>query len=101
MVLARMATWSFKHNMRVKGFDVLEKTVFEATRRTKGFRGNITLLPVGDLDKGVIITLWDNEAALKAFEKNVFPVKMKTLAAFVTGAPRVKVFRVFSAELRQ
>lgn len=101
MVLARVATWNFKRSMRIKGFDALEKTVFEATRKTKGFRGSLTLLPVDDLSTGVIITLWENEDSLKTFVKNVFPAKAQALEQYVTGPPKVKLYRVFSAELKQ
>lgn len=71
MVLARVATWKFKHEMRLKGFDALEKTIVEGTRKIKGFRGSIVLLSVGKLDTEVVITLWENENSLKSYSKNV------------------------------
>jgi hypothetical protein len=99
MVLARVATWKFKHDMRLKGFDALEKTITEATRNAKGFRGSMVLLPVGKLDIGVVITIWENESSLKSYNKNVVPTANRPLRNYVTSRPIVKLYRVFSAEL--
>ncbi|HVP92794.1 MAG TPA: hypothetical protein VMS94_03530 [Acidobacteriota bacterium] len=100
MVLARVASWKFKHEMRLKGFDALEKTITEATRKTKGFRGSMVLLPVGKLDTGVVITIWENENSLKSYSRDVVPRANRPLKKYVIGHPNVKLYRVFSAELK-
>jgi len=100
MVLARMAIWKFKRGMRRKSFDMLDQTITEATRKGKGFRGNLTLLSIDDPDTGVIITLWANENSLKAYTKGVFQAKANKLKQFVIAPPEVKHYRVFSEELK-
>jgi len=100
MVVARMSFWKFKPGQREPGFNLLDDTLAEMARRTKGFRGNITLLSRDDPNIGVVISLWETEDALKASYEAVFQKAIKMIEQFVTGPPDAKNYRVFSAELR-
>ena len=100
MVVARMSFWKFKHGQLERGFALLDDTLADTTRETKGFRGAITLLSRDDPDTGVVITLWDSEDALKASFEGVFRKSIKSIEQFVTGPPDAKNYRLFSAELR-
>ncbi len=100
MVLARMSFWKFKPGLLEQGFALLDDTLAEAARRTKGFRGNLTLLSKDAPDTGVVITLWATDDALKASYEEVFQKAAQKIQQFVTGPPEVKNYRVFSAELR-
>ncbi len=100
MVVARMSFWEFKPDKMEQGFNMLYDTLAEMARKTKGFRGNLTLLSKDNPNVGVVITLWETEDALDASHDEVFEKSIKTMEQFVTGPPEVKNYRVFSAELR-
>ena len=100
MVLARMSFWKFKPGQMERGFTVLDDSLADIARGTKGFRGNLTLLSKDDPDVGVVITIWENEEALEASLGAVFQESIKKIAQFVVSPPEVKNYRVFTAELR-
>ena len=95
-----MAIWKFKRGQRAKGFAMVEDTVADLVRKTKGFRGNLTLLSIDDPLSGVVITMWRDEESEKAFAEGVFKLASRKLKPFVVGPPDVKHYRVFSAELK-
>ena len=99
MVSARMSVWKFKRGMREKGFNMLEESVADAARKTKGYRGSVTLLSTDDPDSGIIITLWESEETLKASGKGVFQDTVKKMEQFVASPPDVKNYKVDGAEL--
>jgi len=99
MVSARMSVWKFKRGMREKGFNMLEQSVADVARKTRGYRGSLTLLSTDDPDSGIIICLWESEDALKASAKGVFQDAVKKLEQFVAAPPDVKNYKVDSAEL--
>jgi len=100
MVVARMSRWNFKPGQLEHGFTLLDDTLADLARETKGFRGAITLLSRDEPDIGVVITLWDSEDALKASFEAVFQQSTKAIERFVVSPPEARNYRVFSAELR-
>ncbi len=100
MVVARMSIWTFKKGMREDGFSMLDLTMTELTRKTKGFRGLLTFLSRDNNEKGVIITLWENEEALEDSSAGIFKATIQKLEPYIIGPPQVENYRTFSAELR-
>ena len=101
LVLARISIWKFKNGKREDGFSMLDQTMVELTRRTKGFRGLLTFLSLQEHDTGIIITLWDNEESLDSSSEGIFRTTTQKLEPYVVGPPEVRSYRTFSAELRQ
>lgn len=78
---------------------MLEESVADVARKTRGYKGSITLLSADDPDSGIIITLWESEETLKASGKGVFQDAVKKLEQFVASPPDVKNYKLDSAEL--
>ncbi len=80
---------------------MLDETMVELTRKTKGFRWLLTFLSLENHEAGIIMTLWDNEESLNASSEGIFKATTQRLEPYVVGPPEVKNYRTFSAELRQ
>jgi heme-degrading monooxygenase HmoA len=101
MVFARMSSWTFKKDKAEEGFLELDSQLNSLTRQTEGFRGYMSLLPNEDHDQAVILSLWQDEEALKASEKGAFAELTKRMGHFLAKPPTSESFRVFSTELFQ
>ena len=77
-----------------KDFDTLFKTqVLPTMKAQNGFKDEILL--VND-DHVVGISLWANDAAVKAYEKTIYPQVTKTLQPVMANTPAVETFEMTS-----
>jgi heme-degrading monooxygenase HmoA len=101
MVLARMSFWYFKKGKREEGFAELDKILNTLAQESEGFRGYMSLLSHEDLNAVTILTLWQDEDALKKSEQGVFARATKKVEESLEKTPRIENYRVFSTELFQ
>ncbi len=101
MVLARMSFWYFKKGKREEGFAELDKILNTLAQESEGFRGYMSLLSHEDPNAVTILTLWQDEDALKKSEQGVFARASKKVEESLEKPPRIENYRVFSTELFQ
>jgi heme-degrading monooxygenase HmoA len=96
-----MSFWYFKAGKREEGFTELDKILNSLAQNVEGFRGYMSLLSYEDPNGVTILTLWQDEDALKKSEQEVFARATKTVEASLEKAPRIENYRVFSTQLFQ
>ena len=101
MVLARMSFWYFKAGKREEGFAELDKILNTLAQESEGFRGYMSLLSFENPKAVTILTLWQDEDALKKSEQDVFARATKKVEEQLEKPPRIDNYRVFSTELFQ
>ena len=101
MVLARMTFWSFKQGKREEGFAELDKILNTLAQEVKGFRGYMSLLSYDDQNAVTILTLWQDEDALKKSEQDVFARATQKVQEVLDKPPKLENYRVYSTELFQ
>ena len=101
MVLARMSFWYFKAGKREEGFTELDKILNSLAQNVEGFRGYMSLLSYNDPNGVTILTLWQDEDALKKSELDVFARASQKVQDQLEKPPRVENYRVYSTELFQ
>ncbi len=104
MVVARMTHWTYKSGQREKALETLDEIMAIGM---SGFRGNVILLSEEDPDAEVIITFWEDEAAMRASAEQLFHPEgalkgpLERLEKYLSGPPEVKDFAVYSARVRE
>lgn len=101
MVLARMTFWTFKKGKREEGFSELDKILNTLAQDAEGFRGYMSLLSYEDPNAVTILTLWQDEDALKKSEQVVFARATQKVQDQLEKPPKLDNYRVFSTELFQ
>lgn len=101
MVLARMSFWYFKAGKREEGFAELDKILNTLAQDVEGFRGYMSLLSHENPNAVTILTLWQDEDALKKSEQDVFARATQKVQVSLEKAPRIENYRVFSTQLFQ
>jgi len=101
VVLARMSFWYFRKGKREEGFAELDKILNTLAQESEGFRGYMSLLSHEDPNAVTILTLWQDEDALKKSEQGVFARASKKVEESLEKPPRIENYRVFSTELFQ
>ena len=101
MVLARMSFWYFKKGKREEGFSELDRILNTLAQEAMGFRGYMSLLSYEDSNAVTILTLWQDEDALKKSEQDVFVRATQKVQDSLEKPPRIENYRVFSTELFQ
>jgi heme-degrading monooxygenase HmoA len=101
LVLARMSFWTFKKGKREEGFSELDKILNTLAQDSEGFRGYMSLLSYDSPNLVTILTLWQDDDALKKSEQGVFLRATQKVQEFLENSPRIENFRVFSTELFQ
>ncbi len=96
-----MSNWQFKEGKREEGFLELDRILNTLTRHTEGFRGYMSLLSFEDDNVATVLTLWQDEAALKASEEKVYADAVRKVQDLLEYLPKTEHFRVFSTELFQ
>ncbi|WP_301662809.1 antibiotic biosynthesis monooxygenase family protein [Methanoculleus frigidifontis] len=103
MVVARMTRWKYKSGQREKALETLDEIMAIGM---SGFRGDIILLAEEDPDTEVIVTFWDDDAAMKASAAQLFHPEgdlkgpLEQLQKYLTGPPEVTDFTVYAARAR-
>lgn len=101
MVLARMSFWYFKAGKREEGFAELDKILNTLAQNSEGFRGYMSLLSYENPNALTILTLWQDEDALKKSELGVFARASQKVQDQLERPPRVENYRIYSTELFQ
>jgi len=101
LVLARMSFWTFKNGKREEGFLELDKILNTLAQDSEGFRGYMSLLSNDNPNTLTILTLWQDEDALKKSEQGVFARATQKVQDSLENSPRIENYRVFSTELFQ
>lgn len=101
LVLARMSFWYFKKGKRNEGFSELDRILNTLAQDAQGFRGYMSLLSYEDPNAVTVLTLWQDEEAMKMSEKGVFAQAVKKVQDMLESSPRIENYRVFSTELFQ
>jgi len=101
VVLARMSFWYFKAGKREGGFAELDKILNTLAQDVEGFRGYMSLLSHENPNAVTILTLWQDEDALKKSEQDVFARATQKVQDSLEKAPRIENYRVFSTQLFQ
>ena len=65
LVLARVSFWNFKTGKREEAFSELDRILNTLAQDVEGFRGYMSLLSFEDPNAVTILTLWQDEDALK------------------------------------
>jgi len=97
---ARLSLWKYTSSQREKALDTLEK-YYGVAGRIPGFQGGFTLLSLDDPDSEVLITIWEDEEAMRASAQGLFRDTSRDLERYLAGPPEVKSYRVRSAEVRE
>ncbi len=80
-------------------FDVQKKDADPVARATNGYRGAINFTARDDPDTVVVVSFWEDEQALDASYKAIFPSAQKDLEKSLKSPPQVKNLKVQSAEI--
>jgi len=94
-----MSFWDFKKGKREEGFSELDRILNTLAQSAEGFRGYMSLLSHEDPNAVTILTLWQDEEALKKSEREVFAGAIKKVQDTLENSPRIENYRVFSTEL--
>ena len=65
-------------------------------RRQNGFKDELTLSNPGSADV-IAISLWESKANAEAYNTNVYPEVLKTLARMIDGTPKVQTFEAVTS----
>ena len=95
-----MSVWKFKSGQRESASETLKK-ITEKARKTDGFRGHVYLLSRDDPDSETVVSLWEDEEALRASAQGLFQEATRDLGPYITGPPDMKTFRVEMAEVQR
>jgi len=101
LVLARLSKWHFKKGKREEAFLELDRILNTLALKVEGFRGYMSMLSHDDQNSATILTLWQDEEALKRSEKGAFAQAIKKVQDSLESSPIVENYRVFSTELFQ
>jgi heme-degrading monooxygenase HmoA len=101
VVLARMSFWNFKAGKREEGFAELDKILNTLAQDSEGFRGYMSLLSQENPNLVTILTLWQDEDALKKSELDVFARATQKVKDKLEKPPRIENYRVYSTEMFQ
>jgi heme-degrading monooxygenase HmoA len=96
-----MTFWSFKKGKREEGFSELDKILNTLAQDVEGFRGYMSMLSYEDPNAVTILTLWQDEDALKKSEQEVFARAIQKVQEQLEKPPKLENYRVFSTELFQ
>ena len=96
-----MTFWTFKKGKREEGFSELDKILNSLAQDAEGFRGYMSLLSYEDPNAVTILTLWQDEEALKKSEQVVFAQAIQKVQNQLEKTPKLENYRVFSTELFQ
>jgi heme-degrading monooxygenase HmoA len=96
-----MTFWIFKKGKREEGFSELDKILNTLAQDAEGFRGYMSLLSYEDPNAVTILTLWQDEDALKKSEQDVFARAIQKVQYQLEKPPKLDNYRVFSTELFQ
>ena len=95
---ARNVSIHLKPNMLSDYTQTFEKDVLPLLRKQNGFRDEIAFSGPGGTDV-TAISLWDNKANAEAYNNNIYPDVVKTLARVMDGTPQVQSGEVVNSTI--
>jgi len=95
-MFARNVSIHLKSNMLSDYTRTFEKDVLPLLRKQNGFKDELTLSNPGSLDV-IAISLWESKANAEAYNTNVYPEVLKTLAGMIDGTPKVQTFEAVTS----
>ena len=95
-MFARNVSVHLKSNMLSEYTRTFDKDVLPLLRKQNGFKDEITFAGPGGVDV-TAISLWDNKTDAEAYNTNVYPEVLKTMARFVEGTPKVQTSEVVNS----
>ena len=95
-MFARNVSIHLKSNMLSDYTRTFEKDVLPLLRKQNGFKDELTLSNPGSVDV-IAISLWESKANAEAYNTNVYPEVLKTLARVIDGTPRVQTYEAVTS----
>ena len=95
-MFARNVSIHLKSNTLSDYTRTFEKEILPLLRKQNGFKDEITFAGPGGVDV-TAISLWENKADAEAYNANIYPQVLKTLARFIEGAPKVQTSDVVNS----
>ena len=95
-MFARNVSIHLKSNMLSDYTRTFEKDILPLLRKQNGFKDEITFAGPGGVDV-TAISLWENKADAEAYNTNIYPQVLKTLARFIEGMPKVQTSDVVNS----
>ena len=95
---ARNVSIHLKPNMLSDYTQTFEKDVLPLLRKQNGFKDEIAFSGPGGTDV-TAISLWDNKANAEAYNNNIYPDVVKTLARVMDGTPKVQSGEVVNSTI--
>ena len=99
-MFARNVSFHLKSNMLSDYTRTFEKDVLPLLRKQNGFKDEITFSSPSGTDV-TAISLWDNKANAEAYNSNIYPDVVKTLAGVMDGTPQVQSGEVVNSTIHQ
>ena len=95
-MFARNVSIHLKSNMLSDYTRTFEKDVLPLLRKQNGFKDEITFAGPGGVDV-TAISLWENKNDAEAYNTNIYPEVLKTIARFMEGTPKVQTSDVVNS----
>ena len=95
-MFARNVSIHLKANMLSDYTRTFEKDILPLLRKQNGFKDEITFAGVGGIDV-TAISLWENKTDAEAYNTNIYPQVLKTMARFIEGTPRLQSGEVLNS----
>ena len=95
---ARNVSIHLKPNMLSDYSRTFENDVLPLLRKQNGFKNEITFSGPDGTDI-TAISLWDNKANAEAYNNNIYPEVVKTLAKVMDGTPKVQSGEVVNSTI--
>jgi hypothetical protein len=99
-MFARTVSIHLKSNMLSDYNRTFDKDILPLLRKQKGFRDEITLSNPSSLD-AIAISLWETRADAEAYNTNIYPEVLKTLARMIDGTPKVQTFEAVTSTFQK
>lgn len=92
-MFARNVTLQLKNNSGLEFTRMLETDVLPVLRKQNGFKDEITFVaPSGT--EALAISLWEKQEQADAYNRDMYPAVLLSLAKVVEGTPRVETYEV-------
>jgi len=99
-MFARNVPLHLKSNMLSDYTRTFDNDVLPLLRKQKGFKDEITFAGPGGVDV-TAISMWENKTDAEAYNTNVYPQVLKTLARFIEGTPKVHTSDIVTSTLHE
>ena len=95
-MFARNVSIHLKPNMLSDYTRTFEQEVLPLLRKQKGFKDEITFADASGVDV-TAVSLWENKNDAEAYNTNIYPQVLKTMARFIEGTPKVQTSDVVNS----